>query len=196
MSQLTKYAIIDTFLKLLSEKRLPRITVKEIADMCGINRMTFYYHFKDIYDLADCTLSEGFRKIAGSLDPDGKNWEQWQIALGHAARSHRSLMQNFMDAVPYERIVKYLYDETGPVLMTIIGTYDPEDRVSPENKHMIADFLKCAVVGMELEWIKSGMQESPESYTRRLRTLIRGVIPLTLSNFYGEAEESPLRETI
>jgi len=37
--------------KLLLQKPLTKITINDITDDCGISRMTFYYHFKDIYDL-------------------------------------------------------------------------------------------------------------------------------------------------
>ena len=34
-------------------KPLSKITVTDITEDCGISRMTFYYHFKDIYDLVE-----------------------------------------------------------------------------------------------------------------------------------------------
>ena len=34
--------------KLMTRKNLGRITIQELADDCGINRYTFYYHFQDI----------------------------------------------------------------------------------------------------------------------------------------------------
>ena len=40
MAQFTKKAIVEAFLKLLNEKPLDKITVKEIVDNCGINPNT------------------------------------------------------------------------------------------------------------------------------------------------------------
>jgi len=51
MSQITKFAIEEAFKKQLETKSIDKITISDITDQCGINRMTFYYHFKDIYDL-------------------------------------------------------------------------------------------------------------------------------------------------
>ena len=53
MSQLTKRALEESLKKLLLKKPLTKITINDIAEDCGINRMTFYYHFKDKYDLRD-----------------------------------------------------------------------------------------------------------------------------------------------
>ena len=47
MATLTERAIIGAMLELLEQRRLDKITVKDIADTCGINRNTFYYHFED-----------------------------------------------------------------------------------------------------------------------------------------------------
>ena len=43
MSQFTKRAIMETFIKLLGEHPLDKITVKDIVEECGVNRNTFYY---------------------------------------------------------------------------------------------------------------------------------------------------------
>ena len=42
----------------LLKKPLTKITINDIAEDCGINRMTFYYHFKDIYDLVEWSCVE------------------------------------------------------------------------------------------------------------------------------------------
>ena len=66
MSQVTKRALEASLKKLLLEKPLHKITVSDITDDCGINRMTFYYHFKDIYDLVEWSCEEdASRALAG-----------------------------------------------------------------------------------------------------------------------------------
>ena len=53
MSQMTKRALVASLKDLLAEKPLDKITVTDLTEHCGVNRMTFYYHFKDIYDLVE-----------------------------------------------------------------------------------------------------------------------------------------------
>ena len=62
MSQTTKRALEASLKKLLLEKPLNKITINDITEDCGVNRMTFYYHFKDIYDLVDWILVEDAAK--------------------------------------------------------------------------------------------------------------------------------------
>ena len=52
-SQLTKRALEESLKRLLLEKPLGKITIADITSDCGISRMTFYYHFQDIYDLVE-----------------------------------------------------------------------------------------------------------------------------------------------
>lgn len=56
MSGFTKEIIIRTLFELLNEKPLAKITVKDIVERCGVNRNTFYYHFRDISDVVESAL--------------------------------------------------------------------------------------------------------------------------------------------
>lgn len=47
----TQKALCDALTELLIEKDLYRITVQEIADKADVNRVTFYKHFLDVFDL-------------------------------------------------------------------------------------------------------------------------------------------------
>ena len=68
MSQVTKRALEQSLKNLLLKKPLTKITVNDIAEDCGINRMTFYYHFKDIYDLVEWSCLEDARKALEVLE--------------------------------------------------------------------------------------------------------------------------------
>ena len=63
MPNTTKYALEESLKRLLLHKPLDKITIQDLTADCGISRMSFYYHFKDIYDLVEWitmadTLSE------------------------------------------------------------------------------------------------------------------------------------------
>ena len=61
MSQITKRALEASLKHLLLSKPLDKITVTDICEDCGISRMTFYYHFRDIYDLVEWVCLEDAR---------------------------------------------------------------------------------------------------------------------------------------
>ena len=53
MASLTRKAIMESFIRLLDERPLNKISVKDIVEDCGINRNTFYYYFTDIPTLVE-----------------------------------------------------------------------------------------------------------------------------------------------
>ena len=75
MSNVTKRALEQSLKNLLLKKPLTKITIGDITEDCGINRMTFYYHFKDIYDLVDWILVEDATEaLEGHQD-----FETWSV---------------------------------------------------------------------------------------------------------------------
>ncbi len=63
MSGFTKEIIAKTFTELLDEKPMSKITVKDIVERCGVNRNTFYYHFRDIPDVVEFILKRKWDEI-------------------------------------------------------------------------------------------------------------------------------------
>ena len=63
MANFTKKAIKESFIKLLNERPMNKISVKDIVEDCGINRNSFYYHFQDIPALLEEIVTENTVEI-------------------------------------------------------------------------------------------------------------------------------------
>ena len=68
MANITKLALEAALKKELLTKSLDKITINELAEDCGISRMAFYYHFKDIYDLVEWSCLEDAQKVSKLID--------------------------------------------------------------------------------------------------------------------------------
>jgi AcrR family transcriptional regulator len=44
--------------QLMGNKRVQDITVRELTDLCDLNRGTFYIHYKDVFDMVDAVENE------------------------------------------------------------------------------------------------------------------------------------------
>ena len=66
MANFTKKAIQESFLKLLTERPLSKITVKDIVADCGINRNTFYYYFEDMPKLIESIVEDDTEQMIQS----------------------------------------------------------------------------------------------------------------------------------
>lgn len=63
-SNITKKALAESMKKLMSEKQFSKITVSDICELCDMNRKSFYYHFKDKYDLVNWIFDVEFISVA------------------------------------------------------------------------------------------------------------------------------------
>ena len=92
MANSTKQMIRASFFKLLDQRPLSRITVKDITDDCGINRNSFYYHYRDIPSLIQETLAEELSRIIREY-PSIDSIEQCiTLAAGFAAQNRRAIL--------------------------------------------------------------------------------------------------------
>lgn len=75
-TRVTKLLIRQAFIKLLSQKPIQNISIKELCKEAEINRGTFYTHYNDIYDMLnqiEDELQEDFEKALEPLNHmDGK----------------------------------------------------------------------------------------------------------------------------
>ena len=65
--QRTKNSIINAFIQLRSKKPLEKISIRELSQLAGINKATFYLHYHDIYDLSQMLESEIIGSVLGSI---------------------------------------------------------------------------------------------------------------------------------
>ena len=61
-SYITKNALAASMKKLMEERDFSKVTVADICEGCGMNRKSFYYHFKDKYELVNWIFYEEFLK--------------------------------------------------------------------------------------------------------------------------------------
>ena len=80
MAKFTKRAIMLSLLKLLKQKSVDKVTVKDICDECEINRNTFYYYFKDIYDVLNNIFMEEIEKNLREAGSNGSFYEEYSRA--------------------------------------------------------------------------------------------------------------------
>ncbi|WP_033168015.1 TetR-like C-terminal domain-containing protein [Clostridium sp. KNHs205] len=185
MSQITKRALEDSLKKLLLQKPLSKITISDIANDCGINRMTFYYHFKDIYDLIEwICIEETARAINGK-----KTYETWQqgfLQTFQMVLENKPFISNVYHSISREKIEDYFYAITYDLLIGVIEEKAAGMKVSEADKKFIANFYNFAFVGLLMDWIKKDMKENPQLIIDQLSTLIHGEVSRALEKYQNK----------
>ena len=62
-SNITKKALATALKDLMSEMSFEKITISDICEKCDMNRKSFYYHFKDKYDLVNWIFDTEFMAV-------------------------------------------------------------------------------------------------------------------------------------
>ena len=182
MSQVTKRALEASLKNLLLKKPLEKITINDITEDCGINRMTFYYHFKDIYDLIEwCCVEDAKKALEGKKTYD--TWQQGFLQIFEAVLDNKPFILNVYHSVSREQVEIYLYKLTYDLLIGVVEEKSAGMSIRDEDKKFIADFYKYAFVGLMLDWVKHDMREDPKQIIERLSLLMHGNIPSAIEKF-------------
>lgn len=175
MSDITKRAIELSLKQVLEDKPLDKVTINDITKNCGINRMTFYYHFSDIYDLIEWI----FTNDAQASIEEKKTYSTWQegfLKIFNNVLKNKNFIYNVYHSLSREQVEKYLYKLTYEFVRGVIEELACGMIISEDDKRFIADFYKYAFVGLVLNWISKNMKEDPKKIIDRLSILVQGDI--------------------
>ena len=182
MSQTTKRALAASLKTLLLQKPLNKITINDIAEDCGISRMTFYYHFKDIYDLVEWVcVEDAARALEGKKTYD--TWQEGFLNIFHAVRDNKPFILNVYRCVSRERIEQYLNPLIRNLILGVVEEKSAGLTVDEGDRQFIAGFYEHAFVGVMLDWIDGNMKEDPAVIVERTSRLVHGNIVRALEAF-------------
>lgn len=187
MSNITKHALAESLKKLLLKKPLNKITINDLTTDCGISRMAFYYHFKDIYDLVEWTCLEESRKaLQGKKTYD--TWQEGLLQIFEAVYENKPFIINAYNAVSREQIENFLFQLTHDLIISVVEEQARSTSLTQEQKSFIADFYKYSFVGIMLDWIRQGMKSDYTDIWKNMCITLHGNITNSIQNFTKHAK--------
>lgn len=172
MATVTKDALALALREEMKSKPLEKITIQDLTGRCGINRQTFYYHFKDIYDLLDYILyQETMKAIQDNITID--NWETGMNAMYKLMKEEESFAMQCFHSVSRQRQERYFYRFFETLILNAIDDTAAGMSLTQQDKQLLADFYKHAFTGLILDWLSSGMKEEPDDITRKIQIIAR-----------------------
>ncbi len=186
----TKLALEASLKNLLLKKPVDKITITDLTNDCGITRMAFYYHFKDIYDLVEWSCYEDASKALHGK----KTYETWQeglMQIFEAVMENKPFIMNVYHALSREQIENYLFRLTRDLIMNVIKECSKGMNITVSEQSFIADFYKYSFVGVMLDWIKKGMKENYHEIVNDICITMSGNIKNSLQNFADSTKNEP-----
>ncbi|MBC2578059.1 TetR family transcriptional regulator [Peptostreptococcus russellii] len=175
----TKAIIREKFIYMLNEKPMNKITVKELAERCDINRNTFYYHYTDIYELLSELFHIELEKVIDEYN-DTLSWEESFIMAADFAVDNKKAIYHIYNSMQREELVDYIYSVAGSIMNNYVRRISKDIDSYEYDRVLISSFYQCALTEMVLRWIATGMKEDPEEIVGRIGKLFDGNIELSL----------------
>lgn len=183
MTNFTKQALANTLKKLLNERPISRITIRDLTEETHVNRQTFYYHFQDIYELGFWTLEQDLSAFVAQAKVERNDIYANTHLLFRYFQENRRMIRNAYDSVnriQYESLFReYAY----PYILDNLRSREASQYVAEEDLSFIATFYTQALSGFLIRWIEIGMPDENRIPLDKLCKLMDGSVDTNLEKF-------------
>lgn len=164
-SNSTKSALADAMKKLMVCKSFAKISISDLCEECGLNRKSFYYHFKDKYDLVNWIFYVDFLTNMG-----GKNFEnEWDVlvAVCNIFYHNKAFYQSALRIEGQNSFRDYFYEMLEPVMAFFV-----QDLFQVQNQKLFVTFFCDAFLTVVLRWFSMESELEPETFVEELKEVI------------------------
>ena len=186
MPNFTRQAIKASFIKLLGEMPLSKISVRSIVEDCGINRNSFYYHFEDIPSLIEEIIKEDVDALIAQCSSITSMEDCVRLAFQFATQNKKAVMHLY-DSASRDIYEAYTMKICEYVVTSYIETVFGNRNIPEKNRAIIVRFFKCELYGLVSEWIAGGMPDSALDDASKIAALTSTFIDV-IEREYSSAE--------
>ena len=187
MANFTKKAIEASFIKLLTERPLSQITVKDIVTDCGVNRNTFYYYFEDIPKLIETVVEETFfwtfitvvEEDAATIIqtyPTVENFGDCLEAVLDTALSKKKAVLHIYHSTNRDIYEMYLWKICDYAIEAYLSTVLRGHKIKENDLDIIKKYLSSLGFGIISNWLRSDMSDDIRSSFTRLMDIKKGML--------------------
>lgn len=142
-----KNVISETFISMVRQKGLDKITVKALIEACNISRQTFYYHFQDIMDVVEWSVAKSAQNML-SRSLEAESPEKALEVFITSAIENQILISKLLNSHRREEIEKTFLSTTRTYLHEMLKRKVPESTLSYSDLNIMLDFWACGITGL------------------------------------------------
>ncbi|MCR5722945.1 MAG: TetR/AcrR family transcriptional regulator [Lachnospiraceae bacterium] len=184
MANFTKKAIKESFVKLLNEKPLSKISVKDIVEECGINRNSFYYHFQDIPALLEEIITEQAEELINNY-PEIDSLEKGMEVATDFAIKNKMAVYHIYNSVNRDMYEQYTMRLCRHVVTRYLEVAFKDADVSQDDKDVAVRLISSSLFGLIYDWLNSGMNEERPADIKRVCELCKGIPELIIERSHN-----------
>lgn len=175
MPGFTKQAIRNSFMKLLNERPVSQITVKDIVEDCGINRNSFYYHYQDIPSLIEEIILKEIDEIIRQHPTVDSLEEGLDVAASFAIQNRRAVLHLYHSA-NRDLFEQHLWRICEYVVDTYISTAFADSPIEATDKSILIRYYKWVCFGAVMDMLRGGMKDDIQAFYYRMGQLKKGML--------------------
>ena len=157
MANTTKLALEAALKKELLTKSLDKITINELAEDCGISRMAFYYHFKDIPDVVEFILKKKWDEIL-EHPQDRASILECMEEMADLVRNNRKVMLNVYRSVKKDTFLFYMNEISNYIIMEYFRKNADQFDLDEGEIRILIQYYKCLFMGFLMEWLDNNLK--------------------------------------
>jgi AcrR family transcriptional regulator len=174
----TRQSLRDAMVALIGEKGFHAISVQDIAARAGVNRATFYLHYRDKNDLLIKSLRDALDELIaditppapGEFSPGDNALEPILQVVNHVAR-HADFYRVMLGADGVPSFIARVRDYIEGITLKWFAVLQPNASEIVVPVELIVNYLSGAYIGVIIWWLDHKMPHSPEYMANQLRRL-------------------------
>ena len=171
MASTTKESLGAALKQMLTVKPIDKITVKDLVEICGVNRQTFYYHFDDVYDLLEWVFEEDANRVL----PSEVVYEHWRddVMMFFKYLADNSVFAlNIYNSNSRIYMLRYFKRRLQGCIRSFAIIVSDGKNIDRTDFEFVVEFYANCVVGLISQWLDLGMQLPKEITQDRFLKLL------------------------
>jgi AcrR family transcriptional regulator len=176
----TRQQLREALVALIEEKGFAATTVQEIVDRAGLNRATFYLHYRDKQDLLAQSLRDAIDELM--VDIGASTDERGQLVIDESPRPIKAVFEHvarhaqfFRVMLSAEGVASFMTgvrDYMAAITLLWLTAMQPKPRQSRVPLEIVANSLSWSLLGVLIWWLENDMPHPPEYMAEQFRLLM------------------------
>ncbi|WP_130862383.1 TetR/AcrR family transcriptional regulator [Bacilliculturomica massiliensis] len=189
-SEITKTRMCDALKKKMAQKPLNKITVKEIAADCGLNRQTFYYHFQDIYDMVEWMFEqEAIEMLRETVSIH--TWQEACLRLFRYIEKNQDVCLCALNSMAGSHLQNFLYHSLEGLVRDVVNQAAENLDTAEKYRSFLTHYYTITFTGILVGWLRGDMPGTPDEIIEMLSIAISDNIRGATERFAEQGEVRP-----
>ena len=182
MANGTKMALASALRQMMNIKPIDKITVKDIVEICGVNRQTFYYHFDDVDDLLEWVFEDDADRVL----PKEVVYERWLedvMTFMDYLESNSVFTLNVYNSNSRLYMLRYLKEKMKACIRSFAVIVSEGKNINRQDFEFVVEFYAECAIGFISHWMDYGMTLPKELTKERILKVMDNSVENLLARF-------------